>query len=136
MNKSKPNFEPVAFESSRKSCESPLAVTPRDTVIDFRADKNLAKECGIKKGDLYALFHDSSSGLLALVGDPENKTGEARRFHPGAEKAKDCVFKISFPRRDLLARIWGKPQKISGLDLFKGRAKGKIVFHIPEEVPK
>ena len=92
----------------------------------------------MKLGDLYSLFYDDGPALFALVGDPENKTGEARKLLAGTNKKKESTqtLVIAFPRTDLLARIWKKEAKISGLPLFEKRGPGKIVFLSPSEKPQ
>lgn len=130
------NFKPVAFRSSRKSCPLPLAVTADFRTVAFRLSAELVAETKAKAGDLYSIYFDNLAALFAIVPDPQNKTGEARRMLSAAGK-KDGSYgktlKLTFPRTDLLAKIWKDEAKIAGLSLFEGRAPGKIVFHAPAE---
>lgn len=126
------NFKPVTFESSKKTCPLPFAVTISKRDVTFRLNSQLVSECKLKAGLLMSLFYDDLASLFALVEDPENKHGEARKLHSSSSKTKKPTsLTIAFPRTDLLKRIWAKEAIISGLPLFEKRAHGKIVFHAP-----
>ena len=127
------NFLPVQFDSARKVCPLPLAVTVERTHVKFRISKDLVAEGKISLGDLYSIYYDDGASLFAIVGDPENKSGNAKKFLASSSKknASKQALNISFPRTDLLARIWKKEAKITGIPLFEKRGPGKIVFYAP-----
>lgn len=128
------NFQPVKFDSSKKVCPLPLAVTATRHSVVFRVSRALATEGKIKHGDLYSLYYDDGPALFALVDDAENKSGEARQMSASQKDKKiPQSFTVTFPRTDLVARIWKKEAKISGLFLFDNRGPGKIVFHKPTD---
>ena len=127
---SSPKFELVKLDAPQRICSSPLAVTVRKTTVQFRLDKDLAKECNAKRGTLYALGYDDKAGLVALVEDPQNQSGYAVKALGGDKRSQRVT--LTFPRVDLLARIFPEGGPIRPLALFAKRAPGKIVFHVPE----
>lgn len=133
------NFKPVSFASAKKCCMSPLAVSVGRNDVSFRLASDLVNECKIGTDDLFALCHDSDAGLFALVADPKNETGEARKMRVvgGAKGGKlGRTLKVTFPRTDLLAQIWEDKAPITGLKLFDRRGPGKLVFHAPSKETK
>lgn len=123
-------MKPVQFANSRKNCPDPLAVTVTKTTVRFRITGEFAKECGIKGKELYSAFYDDASGQIGLLPDPDNKTGESRKWH--GEAKGGATRHIEFPRTDLFARIWSKPAKVSGLKLNPKRKPGTILFFVPD----
>lgn len=121
----------VEFESARRCCPAALAVTAQKTRVVFRADKALAAECKLQKGDLYSVAHDAETGRLALLPDPTNKSGNASKWIPVGSGTR-CSFRIDFPRKDLFARLWPKEAGIAALLLDEKRKPGVILFHSPE----
>ena len=126
------SFEIVKLGVEPRICPAPLAVTVEEKHVVFRLDAALAKECGAKRGTLYALGYDDKAGLVALVEDPGNKSGYAAKALTTDVK-KSTRATVTFPRVDLLARIFPEPKPITALTLFEKRAPGKVVFHIPEK---
>ena len=129
------NFKPVSFSGARQACPLPLAITVAQTSVAFRASRELVAECKLTTGALYSLYYDDGPALFALVSDPKNESKQARKWLGNEAKSKGNAqaMTITFPRSDLVARIWKKTRRISGLDLFEKRGPGKIVFHSPAE---
>lgn len=125
------SFEIVKLSVRPRLCSSALAVTVYPTKVKFRLDSDIAKECKAKRGMLYSIAYDDKAGLIALVEDPENKSGYAAKALSDV-KMKSARVVLEFPRVDLLARIFPDSGGIKGLRLFEKRGPGKIVFHVPE----
>lgn len=108
----------------------PLAVAAERNRVRFRASKELVEECDLKPGLLSSVYYDDKAGQLAIMSDPTNKTGEARKWRACGPRSSSLI--IEFPRTDLFERLWPEKKGMEGLELNEKRRPGTILFFVPE----
>lgn len=125
------NFKPVNFDSVKKVCPLPLAITVDKTNVKFRLLHTFVTECKAKRDDLFSLYYEPEENLFAIVPDQENKSGNAKRLLGSKLKANKHSMSITFPKVDIIKKTWTKEASITGIPLFEKRGIGKIVFRAP-----